>query len=129
MRVEYNPCGIAKLLGRVLERDETSFYLPLGLPIERCPTCGKIWAYPITGRFYPYCNLRCLQRHHRLNRYIVLICDECGFGFFRYESLVVHQISKDNHQQIFCNRKCFGRWLARNYGFKKGHKSYAKTRI
>ena len=129
MQQEYNPCGIAKLLGKVLGRDETSFYPKLDLPIERCPTCGKIWVYRITSRFYPYCNLRCLQRRHRMNRYIVLICDECGNGFFRRKAEAASHLSKLHYQRVFCSRKCMGKRAGREYGFKKGHKFYAKSRV
>jgi len=98
---QYNPCGVAKLL-------------------------GKVWEYPIEGKYYPYCSFACL--HSPMYRYIPLYCDECGEMFFRLKDGIVHKFGKRNQQRVFCSQQCKGKYMGRNYGFQKGHK-YATARV
>lgn len=48
-------------------------------------------------------------------------CLTCGKLFDMSKKLVIFRINKRNQKHFFCSQRCHGIWLAKNFGFQKGH--------
>ena len=108
-------CGDVKLLAAIFGRDAIKLGERLGIPIREkipyyhpCPRCRKI----MIRRPSLLCR-KCLDA----SKWIKIACSECGKLFPRYAHEIVHNTSKKSYQHFFCDRHCFGKWLAKNYGF------------
>ena len=110
-----SPCGAADLLAAIFGEDADKVRAKFGLPLKRkCPICGS---YLRKGR----CN-----RPHSTGRgrRVTIACDECGKHFERLEKRVIWEANHatslipEGKQHYFCNRKCYGKWFAKHYGFQ-----------
>ena len=107
-------CGAVDLLSAIFCEDKERMRLRFGLPLSvnkyKCLNCGKIVYRTSPVRF---CSGECRRKYN----IIQVSCSECGalFPLGRYD---LNDRTK-NHKisEIFCSRKCFGRYVGRNYGF------------
>ena len=122
LRLRY-PCWtvaqIAEKVGLSRQRVDQilrSSKLPIGAKRQQrykyqCQDCGKQLRAPTKSNRCKECS--------KTQTHLPIVCDWCGKLL---ERMQWHYI-KRGYQHAFCNHSCQGRWLATNYGFKKGHKS------
>jgi len=48
----------------------------------------------------------CAECYHKQHN-VILICDNCGIEFNRFQTTVIHNLDKDRNKHVFCGRKCF----------------------
>lgn len=111
-------CGMANLLGAILERDPDDLKVRLNLPTKPatlngrpCLNCGKLTPN------LKYCSRDCQFEY----THIRVVCDECGTEFRRFQSTLIRRIGKDEQKFVFCSRRCNGKFTGRNYGFVVKH--------
>lgn len=112
-------CGAVDLLAAIFGEDSDKARQHYGLPLKRikrwCRNCGKL----LVGDRKEFCSPKCYHEAHT----VPLECSECGTIFYRRQSQVLyhlnHPLSSNGKPQerFFCNKKCFGRWAGKNYGF------------
>ncbi len=80
--------------------------------IHACPVCGNK-----VHKGHTHCSRVCLYvtKETRIN----LVCEECQITFYRVRSQAEAAV-KRNYQHTWCCKVCQGRWLGKNFGFKKG---------
>lgn len=125
-----NPCmtgtAIASIVGTSREYVR-QVLVKQGLPNAKftqhefiCNNCGG--SFP-SKRVRPlYCSRKCMYKAHRVN----VLCSECSQMFeIRRSDLLARMRGPNNTgrktDDIFCSKRCQGKWLARNFGFRKGH--------
>ena len=107
-------CGAVDLLAAIYGKDTNKLRLKYGLPLKGkfnyCLNCGKI-----TPR--KFCGAKCRHEY----AYIQMECVECGVLFRRN---VKQWLWQKNHNplakqdaNVFCSRKCYGRWFGKHHGF------------
>ena len=106
-------CGAVNLLAAIFGEDAGKLKLAYNL-VDPCPVCGK--PLPLGKEV---CSWECKKKR----KHIKIACSNCGKLFNRRAKYVIY---KNNHankltgksQELwFCNRKCHGLWVGKNYGF------------
>lgn len=87
--------------------------------VEKCDTQREAAAFLGASEQYVYLLTKQLgitkwrqkNREHTKIKSQTFICEDCGNSF---SALIIN-----NNPHRFCNKKCQGRWLGKNHGFKK----------
>ena len=109
-------CGAIKLLAAVYGVDSNELKTRYGLPVDtryKCIDCGK----PRPGHLYGRC-LSCHMKYYIEFHHVKVACSECGELFEIYLSVFIPKRKRERKtEERFCSKSCYGKWLARNYGF------------
>jgi predicted RNA-binding Zn-ribbon protein involved in translation (DUF1610 family) len=119
-------CGIADLTAAIFDLDVDEVRMRLGAPPKHrtmiC-VCGKSFdphhgyaGYREKGspQKILYCSLECAEE----SRVVTFECAECGNLFPRSQSIVLHEAKYHSEKKLhFCNRKCFGAYSGKHYGW------------
>lgn len=124
-----NPCATLEKIGQQVgithERVRQILY-EAELPTKRyyqpsqlyeCLNCRK----PTPNK--KYCSKECRYEH----THPLVECDICH-QLFRRRHTDLFNPSSGTHNHYFCSKSCQGRWLAKNYGWRKGVKNEGKPR-
>lgn len=107
-----SPCGAVKLLAAIFNKDEHRLKVRYGLEKEQhCLNCGAV-----VPKYKTFCNTKC----HWEYRHPLVECDWCHRQFRRKPSKIIlypSQEKKGSKGRVFCNRSCFGHWVAEHHGF------------
>ena len=105
-------CGAVDLLAAVFDKDVSELRKKYSLPLKygRCLNCGNQLSH--NGL---YCSDECLRQFTK----IPVVCSECGQIFHRSQYKIKSGINKYNQKLFFCSKKCQGRYLGQEYGFKR----------
>lgn len=104
-------CGAVDLLAAIFEKDHNHLRLRYGLPVTypACFECGK--KLDSTNK-WGYCR-ECWAK----SRLIKVVCSECGQLFEITQSELITRTKRHKLEQMFCHKHCWGKYVARSYGF------------
>lgn len=78
-----------------------------------CRQCGEVFKETKCHRIF--CYAKCFKAWRKENCWVKLKCSQCKKVFKRTKA-EYEQGQKTGRTMVFCNKKCFGRWLGLNYG-------------
>ena len=121
-------CGHARLLSKILGRDENRIKRQLGLPAwirrKTCKHCGKKLTEIQIYVNRTYCSNKCRAEVQKDNSKVLAICDECGKPFILARGELLGRLSRKSRtrkvDKLFCSRQCWGHYIGEHYGFRKG---------
>ena len=103
-------CGVANLLAAVYGQDPNIVKRHLGLPYrtQKACKCGiRLESQNKSGLCW---------KHWLESKRIEVACSGCGNLFERRAKEVIYSTNVRGYNHFFCNKKCKGRWLNKNYG-------------
>lgn len=83
------------------------------LPTQYCIDCGIPLGY---HSYYSPKNHRCRACWNK-SHHTTLTCEGCGVTYSLILSQAQTRLRRNKHH--FCSRRCLGKWLGTNYGFKR----------
>ena len=120
---EVSICGAVDLLAVIFGEDRNALRQRYDLPLPKgfilCLNCDKLMKHNSFNRYSHFCSKTCSNAY----RWIPIECLECGKIFKRRQTEILYRFSHSQlgnnktQQQVFCSRRCLGKWAGHNYGF------------
>ena len=71
-----------------------------------CKECGK--EFQTKKKETQFCSKQCLNKARYSNNRVVTKCGYCD------KEIVVNKYKYENNKEVFCSRKCYGKWKSKN---------------
>jgi len=89
-----------------------------------CNNCGIKFKPTQAHKSRLYCSNECKNEHQHKLHWITVKCAYCKGTKEVRVSQYNRQLKCSNRDINFCSKKCQGKWLSDNYGFKNRHPKY-----